>query len=138
MTMADDRTETTRTPGAERGSAAGVEWAARDRLPIVEPSPGIRLQLLAGERAMASWVALEPNAVLPLHSHENEQIGLMIEGTMTIEIGGEARHVSAGDGYVIPSNVAHRVETGAEPCLVIECFAPPRADYVAAARRAAT
>jgi quercetin dioxygenase-like cupin family protein len=130
----DERTQAPRTPGGEPGTTAGVEWANRERLPVVEPSPGVRLRLVAGEQAMVSWVDLAPHAVLPLHSHMNEQIGLMIAGTMTIEIGGEARQVSAGDAYVIPPHVPHRVETGDEPCLVIETFAPPRADYVAMAR----
>ncbi|HEX5498294.1 MAG TPA: cupin domain-containing protein [Thermomicrobiales bacterium] len=130
-----DRTDALRTPGGEPGTAAGVEWANRERLPVVEPSPGVRLRLVAGERAMVSWVDLAPRSSLPLHSHMNEQIGVMVEGTMTIEIGGEARQVGAGDAYVIPPNVRHRVETGDAPCLVIETFAPPRADYVETARR---
>jgi quercetin dioxygenase-like cupin family protein len=132
-----DRADAPRTPGAEPGAAAGVEWANRERLPAVEPSPGVRLRLVVGERAAVSWVDLKPGSTLPLHSHMNEQIGLMVEGTMTIEIGGEARQVGPGDAYVIPPHVPHRVETGAAHCLVIETFAPPRADYVEMARRSA-
>ncbi|HEU5431131.1 MAG TPA: cupin domain-containing protein [Thermomicrobiales bacterium] len=130
-----DRADGLRTPGAEPGTAAGVEWANRDRLPEIEPSPGVRLRLVVGERAAVSWVDLAAGSTLPSHSHLNEQIGVMVEGTMTIEIGGEAREVSPGDAYVIPPHVPHRVEVGPERCLVIETFAPPRADYVAMARR---
>ncbi|HEU0116041.1 MAG TPA: hypothetical protein VFQ80_15245, partial [Thermomicrobiales bacterium] len=59
----DERTQALHIPGGEPGTTAGVEWANRERLPVVEPSPGVRLRLIAGERAMVSWVDLAPHAV---------------------------------------------------------------------------
>jgi quercetin dioxygenase-like cupin family protein len=89
------------------------------------------MRLLAGERLMAAWVTLEPNTVVPDHEHPHEQLGAVLEGTMELTIGGEVRRLEPGHTYVIPPGVRHMATTGAEGCLVLDLFAPPREDYLA-------
>ena len=44
-----------------------------------------------GDRLMLAVVELEPNAIAAAHSHENEQLGIVLRGTMDFRVGDERR-----------------------------------------------
>jgi quercetin dioxygenase-like cupin family protein len=79
-------------------------------------------------------IDLEPDAVVPEHKHENEQLGFVIAGTITMSIGTEKRELHAGDTYNIPSNVPHEALAGERGATVVDVFAPIRADWAALKR----
>ena len=102
------------------------------RLSGLGPLPiwnGVLGRAVQGANATLAVVELEPNSVVPEHQHPNEQLGLVLTGTMTFTIGGERRELMPGDMYVIPGNVPHDVVTGSEGAVVIDVFAPVRADW---------
>ncbi len=90
---------------------------------------GITARAVHGERMTMAVVDLEPAAVLAEHHHENEQMGFVLSGSMTMRIGGERRELRAGDTYVIPSDVPHDAVTGPEGCTAVDVFAPIREDW---------
>jgi quercetin dioxygenase-like cupin family protein len=90
---------------------------------------GVSGRVVYGERAALVVVELEPGSVIPEHSHDNEQIGVCADGSLSFRIGGETREVRAGDTWSIPSGVPHEVETGPDGAIVIEAFVPARADW---------
>ncbi|MGI8609638.1 MAG: cupin domain-containing protein [Candidatus Dormibacteria bacterium] len=94
--------------------------------------PGIDARVVNGERLTMALVDLEPNTPLQEHHHENEQVGFIVQGSLTFVIGGETRTLAAGDTYNISSNVPHSGMTGPEGCVVVDVFAPVRADWDAA------
>ena len=95
----------------------------------VEMLPGVvRRTLTAGERTMLIEVTLAQGAVVPSHSHPHEQIGYLASGRLLFELGDERRELSAGDSWLVPSNVPHQV-TALEPSVAIDVFSPPRAEY---------
>lgn len=87
-----------------------------------------------GDRITMAAVDLEPDLDLPEHRHENEQLGFVLRGKVTMTIGGDARELSAGETYAIPSNVPHSARTGAEGATVVDVFAPIRSDWEKAER----
>jgi quercetin dioxygenase-like cupin family protein len=89
----------------------------------------IRARSVNGERMTMALVDLEAGAGLPPHQHENEQMGFVVEGELEMTIGGETRTLHAGDTYTIPSNVLHGAATGSQGAVVIDVFAPIRADW---------
>jgi quercetin dioxygenase-like cupin family protein len=95
---------------------------------------GIVSRAVNGERLTMAVVDLEPNAVLPEHKHENEQLGFIIRGSMTLRVGTEVKELHPGDTYVIPSNVEHGAAAGPEGATVTDVFAPIRADWDAVER----
>ena len=103
-------------------------------LPSLEPVPGIRMSVMTGGRMMANWVRIEPGVSVPLHAHEHEQIGLVVEGEINMTIGDETRSLVPGQAYTIPGNLQHAAVAGPQGCLVVDIFSPPREDYRAAAR----
>jgi len=90
---------------------------------------GITARAVEGERMTMAVVDLEPNAMLPEHHHENEQLGFVIAGIITMRIGGEKRELHAGDTYAIPSHVPHDAVAGPDGCTVTDVFAPVREDW---------
>ena len=99
-----------------------------------ELTEGITARAINGDRMTMAVVDLEPNAVLREHKHENEQMGFVISGIITMRIGTEKKELHAGDTYVIPSNVPHDAAAGPEGCTVTDVFAPIRSDWEKAAR----
>ena len=90
---------------------------------------GIAARAVEGERLSMAVVDLDPNAVLPEHHHDNEQLGFVIAGSITMRIGTEKRVLYPGDTYAIPSHVPHDATTGPDGATVVDAFAPPRADW---------
>jgi quercetin dioxygenase-like cupin family protein len=68
---------------------------------------------------------------VPEHSHENEQVGLLITGSLTFTIGGEVGEVLPGGFWRILASVPHSVVAGPEGAVLVEVFAPPRHDWAA-------
>jgi quercetin dioxygenase-like cupin family protein len=90
---------------------------------------GITARVVEGDRMTMAVVDLDPGAVLPEHHHENEQLGFVIKGIITMRIGTEKLELHAGDTYTIPSNVPHDATAGPEGCTVTDVFAPVRSDW---------
>lgn len=94
--------------------------------------PGVLARALHGERSSFLYAELEPGQALAEHAHDNEQLGMLLRGSMVFRVGDEVREVRAGDAWTIPADVPHEVQrTGEDGAVVIESFAPARADWLA-------
>ncbi len=94
-----------------------------------ELSPGISTRIFAGVNAMLSIVRLDPNAEGRIHSHEEEQWGVLLEGNGVRIQAGEEVPVETGDFWRTPSGVPHGIRAGTTGALVLDIFSPPRAAY---------
>ncbi len=90
---------------------------------------GVVARAVTGDRMTLAVVDLAPNATVPEHKHENEQLGFVVSGTLTMRIGTETRELKAGDTYRIPSQVSHEATAGADGATVTDVFAPVRGDW---------
>ena len=91
--------------------------------------PGIVARTFWGQNMLAAVVDLDPETVMPMHSHPHEQLGIVIEGEFELTIGGEARKLKPGDVYLIPGDVEHGAKTFANPVKVMDVFNPVREEY---------
>jgi quercetin dioxygenase-like cupin family protein len=89
-----------------------------------------------GAGATLSVLTLEPNIEVPEHSHVNEQMGVLLQGSVTFHIGAEHKQLAPGATWVIPAHVPHSVDVGADGASIIELFAPARADWAGLERLA--
>ena len=94
-----------------------------------EVAPGIRIRTFWQEKMLISMVELDANAVLPMHSHEHEQCGVVVSGGFTLTIAGETRTLKPGDSYIVPGNIEHGATVGEQGARVMEVFAPVREEY---------
>jgi quercetin dioxygenase-like cupin family protein len=92
----------------------------------------IRRRLVTGERGMLAEVLLDRGAVVPKHSHDNEQFTYILEGALRFWLGEDGETelvVRAGEVLHIPSNVPHRAEA-LEDTVDLDVFCPPRQDWL--------
>lgn len=90
---------------------------------------GVLSRAVQGERITMAVVELAPDSVVPAHEHANEQLGIVLKGSMAFTIGSETRTLVAGDTYKIPANVPHSVVTGPDGGVALDVFSPVRADW---------
>jgi quercetin dioxygenase-like cupin family protein len=95
---------------------------------------GVAAWTVEGDRVTLALIELEPNSVVPEHSHENEQVGVLLRGSMTFRIGDEERELRPGETWRILSRVPHGVSVGPDGATLVEVFAPLRADWGALER----
>jgi len=69
----------------------------------VEFVPGLVFRPVVGDQLMANFVRYNPNTVAPLHTHEEEQITVVIEGELEFDLAGDLRIMGAGMAVVVPS-----------------------------------
>jgi quercetin dioxygenase-like cupin family protein len=110
-------------------SATHYRW---DDLPREELSPRIGRRLITGDQMMIAQVFLAKGAIVPQHSHENEQLTYILEGTLRFWLGAdgvETLDVGAGEVLHIPAHVPHKAEA-LEDTLDVDIFHPPRQDWL--------
>lgn len=89
----------------------------------------VRARKVEGERITLAIVELAPNALVPEHRHESEQLGMVIEGSITFTIEDETRTLGPGGTWRILSNRPHVARAGPDGAVVIDVFAPTRSDW---------
>jgi quercetin dioxygenase-like cupin family protein len=113
----------------QRESVRTFRWDEMEKEAVTD---GIERRIITGERVMLTHVYLKRGAVVPLHSHHNEQLTYILEGALRFWIGGEGSEVvdvRAGEVLHIPSNVPHKAEA-LEDTLDVDIFSPPRQDWL--------
>ena len=91
--------------------------------------PGLSTRVFVGDNLMLSVVRLEPYAEGTVHSHPEEQWGLLLEGECVRIQGDEEFPMKAGDFWQTPGGVRHGVRAGAVGATVLDIFSPPRRAY---------
>jgi quercetin dioxygenase-like cupin family protein len=56
----------------------------------------------------------EPGMVLETHTHAFDASALVVDGEMCLTVGGDTRHLRAGDTFELDHGVAHAERYGAE------------------------
>jgi unsaturated pyranuronate lyase len=85
--------------------------------------------LVYGERTLLGEFRLKKGAILPKHSHPNEQTGYLVSGHMVFIMDDERYDARPGDSWCIPVNVEHSAEI-LEDSVAVEVFSPVRDDYL--------
>ena len=95
--------------------------------PIEPLNERIGRQMLNGDAMTLARITLAQGAVVPEHSHPNEQIATVLSGRVRFRLGDEERVVDALASVLIPGGVPHEVEA-LEDSVVLDAFAPRRED----------
>lgn len=101
-------------------------WAS---IEVDRPMDKIDRQRVMGERMMISRVILHEGFVIGRHSHENEQMVVVLRGRCRFwvgEVGGEASEelmLEAGQVLALPANVPHACEA-LEETEILDLFSP--------------
>jgi quercetin dioxygenase-like cupin family protein len=106
--------------------------SAFDDLASIVPQqiwPGLVGRAVHGDEVTVAHIELEPGIEVPEHSHANEQVGVLLRGSLRFRIGEEDRQLEPGATWCIRADVPHSVQAGPDGATLVEVFAPPRADW---------
>lgn len=95
---------------------------------------GITTRIFVGDNVMLSVVRIAPHSSGTVHSHPQEQWGVLLEGECVRIQGDEEVLMKAGDFWRTPGGVAHGIRTGNSGATVLDIFSPPREEYKQAGR----
>ncbi len=107
-----------------------IKVYSKKELPLKPDIPGAKMWAVGLEKAMLAYFDMEPNTKFPEHSHEAEQITLILEGELTFTYDDKEVVLKEGDVIAIPSNKIHSAFTGVKPCKAIDAWSPVRKEYL--------
>ena len=90
---------------------------------------GVVARAVHGERVTLAVIELDADCLLPDHFHANEQVGILLSGSLELRIGDETRTMRPGTTWRIAADVPHEARTGPEGAVVVEVWSPPRSDW---------
>ncbi len=109
-----------------------MEKTSWSSIPVEQVNAKMKRQFIHGAKVMIAKMEFEDGFEVPWHSHDNEQITEVLEGTLRFWFDDNEDNsvdLLAGDVIVIPGDRRHRalmigkvVET--------DTFAPPRQDWI--------
>ena len=105
------------------------QFVSFDGIRSFDLAPGVNGRPLFGDGAMLNLIEFEPGATVPSHSHEHEQLGIVLRGMQALVVDGVAHELEPFEGYVLPGGVEHSAYSGPEGALVLDVFRPVREDY---------
>jgi len=100
-----------------------IRW---DDLSAQGPVTGVVAAIVHGAQLSAARYVLKPGVVVPEHSHESEEFGQVIRGSLELRCAGATEELVAGDAFIVPGNAVHSCTAGPEGCELLETYAPPR------------
>ncbi len=89
---------------------------------------GITGRYVHSKNVTVGYVNIDKGAILPIHSHVNEQITQIISGRLEMTIDGVTTILEPNTITVIPSNAIHSA-VALTDCIAIDTFYPIREDY---------
>ena len=84
-----------------------------------EPLPGWHDRYFASQSMSFAYYDVDAGASIHAHSHDEEEVWHIIEGTLEITIDGEAVVASAGTAAVVPPNAVHSVKARTDARVII-------------------
>lgn len=91
-----------------------------------EPYPGISRQSFNTEKTTVTRYSFAPGAAFPLHRHPQEQITLIESGDVKWIAGGREGELSAGAYFVVPPDLEHSIQAGADGATILAIVVPGR------------
>lgn len=86
-------------------------------------------QMISGENATISQLLLKRGAVVPRHSHVNEQYSWILSGSVKFMFDDREVLLGPGDILLIPAHAPHSA-IALEDTVDIDIFAPRRDDWI--------
>lgn len=91
--------------------------------------PGARMWAVSLQHTMLTYFEVDPHSRFESHSHESEQITMVLTGELFFEVRGAIHSVKPGEVIAIPSSVPHAVWTEALRVTAIDAWSPVMTQY---------
>jgi len=89
----------------------------------------MRRQAVHTQRLTLARLEMKAGCAVPVHSHENEQVSMVLSGRLRFLLGNGPEEVGPGQVIRLAPNEPHGVEV-LEDSIVLDLFSPPREDWI--------
>ena len=100
-----------------------------DEIALEKVTEMLSRKVVTGEREMLAQIYLKRGCLVPMHSHESEQMTYILQGALRFLVGNEEVIVREGEVLHIPANVVHQAEA-LEDTFELDVFSPIRTDWL--------
>jgi quercetin dioxygenase-like cupin family protein len=109
--------------------SAGRTVIGWDQLDLEKVTELISRKLIAGDRQMLVQIYLKRGALVPLHTHESEQMTYVLDGMLKVRVDQEEVIVRDGEVIRISSGVPHQTEALSDT-FELDLFSPVRSEWL--------
>ena len=106
-----------------------IKWT---EIPVEKVNEKMKRQFIHGEKVMIARMEFEDGFTVPWHSHDNEQITEVQQGTLRFWFDDDEENpldILAGEAIIIPGNRRHKALMVGK-VIETDTFAPPRKDWI--------
>ena len=100
-----------------------------DEIALEKVTEMVSQKIIAGDREMLAQIYLKRGALVPMHSHESEQMTYILQGALRVLVGGEEIIVGEGEVLHIPAWTPHQAEA-LEDTFELDVFSPIRREWL--------
>ena len=106
-----------------------MRYHPRESLCLTDDVLGARQWAVSLDQAMLTYFEVDPECRFESHSHESEQITMVMEGVLYFEQEGKVVGVKEGEVIAIPANAPHAVFTGDAAVKAVDAWSPVMDKY---------
>ena len=99
------------------------------QIPVEQMNEAVTRQVVHTDSMTIARLHLKKGAVVPRHSHPNEQVSTVEAGSLRFIFDDGEAVVRTGESMQIPGGAPHAVEA-LEDAIALDLFSPPRADWL--------
>jgi quercetin dioxygenase-like cupin family protein len=100
-----------------------------DEIALEKITEMVSQKIVAGEREMLAQIYLKRGALVPMHSHDSEQMTYVLQGALRFLVDGEEIIVREGEVLHIPARAPHQAEA-LDDTFELDVFSPIRQEWL--------
>jgi quercetin dioxygenase-like cupin family protein len=109
--------------------STGVRLHRWDEIALEKVTEMLSRKIVVGDREMLVQIYVKRGCLVPMHSHESEQMTYVLRGALKFQIGADEITVREGEVLHIPSGIEHQAEA-LEDTFELDVFSPIRQDWL--------
>ena len=106
-----------------------MRYYHKESLCLNDAVPGARQWAVSLDHTMLTYFEVDPDCRFESHSHESEQITMVLEGVLYFEQRGTLIGVKAGEVIAIPANAPHAAFTREAAVKAVDAWSPVMDKY---------
>jgi quercetin dioxygenase-like cupin family protein len=95
-------------------------------MPSAEPFSGVGRRTFDSAGSTVNEYSFRAGAAFPVHRHPEEQVTLVLEGTVELTVDGEMSTLAAGSWSVVGPDVEHGITAGPSGARIVAIIMPRR------------
>ena len=88
-------------------------------VPFNDIEEGVRVKTVDIPNVELRYMEFAPETTIPIHTHSETVVTMLLEGKMEFTVGVEIEQVSQGDFFVVPANTEHSGSTQEERVIAV-------------------